>query len=60
MKSDGVALLLILLAVPALAEQVPETKEQCPDVSSCMDVCGAHAARGKFHSSHCTAVSAVG
>ena len=56
----ALSLQLLLLAVPALADGPPPTKEQCPDVSSCMDVCGEHAARGAFHSSHCSTRGGLG
>ena len=56
----ALVLQLLLLAVTALADGAPPTKEQCPDVSSCMDVCGEHAARGTFHSSHCSTRDGLG
>ena len=58
----SVALVVLLLSVSfhGTTAEAPATSEFCPDVSSCMDVCGAHTAAGQFHASHCSTKGGVG
>lgn len=53
-------MMIMTMHVTANADKAPPTKEACPDVSSCMDVCGEHAAQGKFHASHCSTRNGLG
>ena len=52
--------LLLSVSVHGTTAEAPATSEFCPDVSSCMDVCGAHTAAGQFHASHCSTKGGVG